>query len=365
MATATPLACATEVKSAVHVQPVRWAAATPLPVPACLQGGSSLRQALVAAMQVRGLSLRTQETYVQVLARMARHFGCSPAALDAVQIEGYMLHLLQERKQGYSSLNQVASASRFLFTHVLRQSDCAQAGLQATRVLPAVARVPQRQPQLLSRQQIAQLFFGCTDPMTRMLLQVLYACGLRVLEGCRLRVADIDSAPDRMCVRVEQGKGQADRRTLLSPSLLELLREHCRRWQCHRRSAQGWLFFNPRAAQAGLRPLDAATVQRHYLAAKAAAGIGKPGSTHTLRHCFATHLLEAGVDLHTIASLLGHRHLQTTQRYLHLISPQFKPPQGVQALDLLAGLPAWPPGVTVVTATPAAPIPAPTPAATV
>jgi integrase/recombinase XerD len=285
-----------------------------------------LRQQMLDAMLVRGLARRTQEAYVDTLSRMARHFGRSPALLDAAQIEGYMLHLIKDLKRSYSTVNHVASASRFLFRHVLHRED---RGLE-----PPVARAPQRQPELLGREQIAQLLAACRHPAVRMLLQVLYASGLRVSEGCALRVRDIDSAPDRMCLRVVQGKGAVDRCTLLSPTLLGLLREHCRRYGCHRREAD-WLFFNARSGE----PVSVSCVQRSFAAAKREAGITKGGSTHTLRHCCATPLLEAGVDLHTICRLLGHQHIETTQRYLHLISPQFKPPSSSDPLDLLAALP--------------------------
>lgn len=285
-----------------------------------------LRQQMIDAMQVRGMAVRTQEAYVDALARMARHFRRSPEELDAVQIEAYMLHLSKDLRRSFSTINQVSSASRFLWRHVLKRED---RGLE-----PPVARAPQRRPELLGRDQIAQLFAASRQPMTRMLLQLLYASGLRISEGLALRVRDIDSAPDRMALRVVQGKGGVDRYTLLSPTLLGLLREHCRRYQCHRRDPD-WLFFNPHTGAA----LCASGVQRHYAAAKREAGIAKVGSTHTLRHCCATHLLEAGVDLHTICTLMGHKHIETTQRYLHLISPQFKPPARVDPLDLLAGLP--------------------------
>jgi site-specific recombinase XerD len=291
-----------------------------------------LRQQMIDAMQVRGLAQRTQQAYVEALARMARHFGCSPAQLDAAQIEAYMLHLSRERGHSFSTINHVASASRFLFRHVLKRED---RGLE-----PPVARSPQTQPELLGRAQIARLLAACRNPGMRMLLSVLYASGLRVSEACALRVRDIDSAPDRMCIRVVQGKGAADRYTLLSPTLLGLLRQHCRHTQCHRWEP-GWLFANRLTGQ----PVSVGSVQRHYAAAKRDAGITKTGNTHTLRHCCATHLLEAGVDLHTICSLLGHKHIETTRRYLHLISPQFRPPKGGDALDLLAGLSAGSPSL--------------------
>lgn len=287
---------------------------------------TSLRRQMVDAMVARGLAERTQEAYVEALARMSRHFGRGPDSLAPSEIEGYMAYLAQERKRSYSTINQVSSACRFLFRHVLGRSD---RGLE-----PPVARTLQKQPELLGRAQIALLLAACRSPVMRMLFQVLYASGLRIEEGCHLRVRDIDSAADRMCLRVVQGKGGRDRFTLLSPSLLTLLREHCRRYQCHRREPD-WLFYSAWTGEA----VSAQMAQRHYAQAKAAAGIAKGGSTHTLRHCCATHLLEAGVDLHTISHLLGHRHLSTTSRYLHLISPQFKPPGQGDPLDLLAALP--------------------------
>ncbi|MDC6171021.1 tyrosine-type recombinase/integrase [Paucibacter sp. XJ19-41] len=291
-----------------------------------------LRQQMLDAMVVRGMAARTQETYVDSLARMARYFKRSPAELTAKEIESYMVYLVKERKLSFSSVNHVAAASRFLFTHVLSLPE------QGQRMLPPVARAPHKRPELLSRDQLSQLFSHCTNPVMRMLMQTLYACGLRITEGCQLRACDIDSARDRMCVRIVAGKGAADRYTLLSPTLLVLLREHCRRYRCHQK-APGWLFANTDTGQ----PLSTSGVQRHYQAARRAAGIHKAGSTHGLRHAFATHLLESGVDLHTISRLLGHSHIETTSRcYLHLISPQFKPPRLADPLDLLAALPPAP-----------------------
>ena len=183
-----------------------------------------------------------------------------------------------------------------------------------------MAKVPQKQPELLSRAEIVQLFAHCPHSADRMLLQTLYACGLRITEACHLQVGDIDST--------------ADRYTLLSPSLLKLLRQHCQGLRCHQHSP-AWLFANPRTGQ----PHSSKYMQRVYQRARCLAGITKNGSTHTLRHCFATHLLESGVDLYTISRLLGHGHIGTTTRYLHLISPQFKPTPGIDPLDLLAALP--------------------------
>ena len=287
-----------------------------------------LRQRMLDAMTVRGLAERTKECYVEAVARLARHHHRSPDLLSPAEVEAYLLHLVKDRKLSYSSVNHAASASRFLFETVLgRPSDIAH-------LRPPMARVPQKQPELLSREQIARLFACCTHPVYRMALQTMYASGLRVSETCALRVGDIDSAADRMCVRVVAGKGAADRYSVLSPSLLELLRRYCRTYSPQRNSGK-WLFANAHSTG----PVNIEAVQRAYQGARHRARIMKMGGTHTLRHGFATHLLEGGVDLYTISRLLGHGHISTTARYLHLISPQFKPPQDIDPLDLLAGLP--------------------------
>ena len=163
-----------------------------------------LRQRMLDAMTVRGLAERTQECYAEAVSRMARHYHRSPELLSPQEVEAYLLHLVKDRKLSYSSVNHAASASRFLFETVLgRKSD--------EHLRPPMAKVPQKQPHLLSREEIARLFACCSHPVYRMALQTLYATGLRVSEvGC-LRVSDIDSAPDRMCVRVNAGKGGAGR----------------------------------------------------------------------------------------------------------------------------------------------------------
>jgi len=286
-----------------------------------------LRQRMLDAMTVRGLAKRTQECYTEAIARMARHHHRSPDLLSPAEVEAYLLHLVKDRQLSYSSVNHAASASRFLFETVLGRKT-------EGHLRPPMARVPQVQPQLLARGEIARLFACCTHPVRRMALQTIYATGLRVSEVCALRVDDIDSATDRMCVRVVAGKGNADRYTLLSTSLLELLRHYCRTYMPQRNSGR-WLFANAQ----GCGHMNVESLQRAYQRARQHAKIMKMGATHTLRHCFATHLLEGGVDLYTISRLLGHGHISTTARYLHLISPQFRPPKDVDPLDLLAGLP--------------------------
>ena len=266
---------------------------------------SPLRQRMIDAMVLRGMARRTQEAYLGAVAQLAHHYHCSPDGLDGAQVQAWLLHRITERHLAYTTVNQAVCALKFFFDIVL--------GRTAEAITIPYAHTPQRQPEILSREELARLFEAAANLRTRTLLMTAYAAGLRVSEVCALRVADIDSAPDRMCIRVVAGKGGKDRYTLLSPSLLEALRVY---WRiCKPRD---WLF--PRTTDAA-RPFDVSSAQRAYYRARDRAGITKTGGIHTLRHAFATHLLEAGVDLATLAKLLGHGHLSTTQRYLHLARP--------------------------------------------
>ena len=281
---------------------------------------SPLRQQMIDAMVLRGLARRTQQAYLSVVAQLAAHYHCSPDRLDAAQVKAWLLQRITERHLAYTTVNQAVCALKFFFDIVL--------GRTAEAIAIPYARTPQRQPEILSREDLARLFEAAANLRTRTLLMTAYAAGLRVSEVCALRVADIDSAPDRMCIRVVAGKGGKDRYTLLSPSLLEALRVY---WRiCKPRD---WLF--PRTTDAA-RPFDVSSAQRAYYRARDRAGITKTGGIHTLRHAFATHLLEAGVDLATLAKLLGHGHLSTTQRYLHLARPGSIPHDS--PLDLLRRL---------------------------
>ena len=284
---------------------------------------SKLRERMRDAMVVRGFALRTQKSYIEALVRLSRYYNHSSLErLEADQIEAWLLHMLKERKLSYSTVNQAASACRFLYGQVLKRGE-------AAIVIPR-PKVPQRQPQLLAREEIARLFAASDDIASRTMLMTVYAAGLRVSEVCHLRVSDIDSHLDRMCLRIEQGKGAMDRYTLLSPSLLVVLRQY---WRA--RQPGQWLFSGRDKGSA--RSIEWA--QRAYRGAHSRAGLIKSGGIHTLRHCFATHMLEAGVDLHSIQKFLGHNHLSTTTRYLHLVSPQFRAPANADRLDLLAALP--------------------------
>jgi len=261
----------------------------------------TLREQMDDAMVLRGFALRTRESYLAAVKGLAKHYHRAPDLLSSQDVQDYLLHLIVERKLAYASVNQAACACRFLYETVLRRP--------LSRYDIPMAKVPKTLPRILSRDEVSRVFAAASSLRARTLLMVTYAAGLRVSEVCALQPADIESAPDRMCIKVRQGKGGKDRYTMLSPQLLETLRDYWRLY--HPRT---WLFPNP----SGIGSIDAKAAQRMYCAARDKAGLGRKGGIHTLRHCFATHLLESGVDIHTIQRLLGHGHVSTTMRYFHL-----------------------------------------------
>jgi len=262
---------------------------------------TELRKQMEEAMLLRGFSPRTRETYLACVRSLAKHYRQPPDLLDGPELQAYLLHLITEKKLAYASVNQASCAFRFLYGTVLRKPQM--------RLDIPMAKVPKRLPQILTRAEVSHLIESSATLRGRTLLATTYATGLRLSEVCALKLSDIESAPERMCIKVCQGKGAQDRYTLLSPRLLEMLRHY---W-CDRRP-HTWLFTNP----SGNAPIGINTVQRIYCAARDAAGIAREGGIHSLRHAFATHLIEAGVDLPTVQRLLGHGHISTTMRYVHL-----------------------------------------------
>jgi integrase/recombinase XerD len=260
-----------------------------------------LRQRMSEDMQLRHFSPRTQEAYLAAVARFAQHFGRSPAQLGPDHIRQYHLFLLSHHRSR-SVLMLTGAALRFVYTVTLRRP-------WSVERLP----YPRRQrtlPVVLSRAEVARFLAAIAGLKHRALLTTIYAAGLRVSEVVTLKVRDIDS--QRMVIRVCQGKGAKDRYVVLSPRLLTLLRTY---WKAHRPTE--WLF----PGRIPGNPLTTRQVMRICHEVRQQAGLTKAVSPHTLRHSFATHLLEAGTDLRSIQLLLGHRSLSTTARYLH-ISPQ-------------------------------------------
>jgi integrase/recombinase XerD len=258
-----------------------------------------LRTKMIRDMQLQRLAPRTQEAYIAAVAGLAKFYCCPPDQLSPDQIRSYLHHLLVERRLAWSSCNQVACGLKFFYVTTLGW-DALHLNLP-----PRTGRLPL--PHLMSIEELQCLFSSATNPRHRVLLMTTYAAGLRVGEVVRLQLTDIES--DRMLIRVNQGKGRKDRYTLLSARLLAELRAY---WKLYRPSP--WLFTGKDRTQ----PMPIATAQKIYYHTKRVAGITHGKGIHTLRHCFATHLLEAGVDLRTIQLLLGHRAIDTTTRYLHI-----------------------------------------------
>ena len=258
-----------------------------------------LRQRMLEELQRRNYSSRTIRLYLRHVAEFAKHFHRSPDQLGAEDIRQYQLFLIQEKKLAWSSYNQIVCALRFFYAKTLKR-----AFLLEDIPFP---RKEQRLPLILSQEEVARILTVPPHLKSRALLMTIYAAGLRRSEAAHLRVNDIDSA--RMTITVRQGKGQKDRLVMLSPVLLEILRQYWR----HNKPKQ-WLFpgENPD------HPISDNDVFAVFHNAVRRAGITKKVSPHSLRHSFATHLLESGTDLRTIQILLGHRSLKTTARYLHV-----------------------------------------------
>ena len=262
----------------------------------------ALRTRMENDMILRGMATRTREAYLGAVARLAQFYRRSPAELTVREVQAYLLHLIQKRKLSWSTCNIAANGFRFLYHITL--------GRERTEFCIPAAKPSQRLPEILSRQEVQRLLNANGNRKHRALLMTTYAAGLRVSEVVALQLTDLDAA--RSSLRIQQGKGAKDRYSLLSPRLLEELRAYWREDRPVR-----WLF----PARGGQKPLDISSAQKIYYAAKQRAGITKQGGIHALRHAFATHLLEAGTDLHTIQRLLGHGHISSTMRYLHLARP--------------------------------------------
>ena len=257
-----------------------------------------LRQRMIEDMQVRNLSPCTIDCYVRQVALFARHFESSPELLGLDEIRAYQLHLAHDRKLAWSSFNQAICALRFLYGKTLGKD-------WNIEYIPFAKR-PKKLPLVLSQDEVRTVLEAITHPQNRVIAMTLYAAGLRVSEAVSLRIADIDSK--RMMLHIVQGKGHKDRLVTLSPLLLENLRCHFRRYR-----PRSWLF---PSRQYPDRHVTRDTVANAIAAVRHV--VGKPVTAHTLRHCFATHLLESGTDLRTVQALLGHASIRSTVIYTHV-----------------------------------------------
>jgi site-specific recombinase XerD len=262
---------------------------------------------MIQDMQLRHLSPHTIEAYVHAVAGFAKHFGRSPDQLDGNCARQYLLHLVQDRRVSWSRYNQSRCALAFFYRVVLNKTD------EQFERLPC-AKAPKRLPTVLSADEVRRLLRVVEHiPKHSALLMVLYGAGLRISEAVHLRCGDIDSA--RMFIHVRGGKGDKDRLVKLSPQLLMVLREQWRRRPFGVSRTSDWIFPNNADST---RPMDSASGHRIVARAARKAGINRRVGPHTLRHTYATHLLEGGVDLRSIQLLLGHQNLKTTTIYTHV-----------------------------------------------
>lgn len=275
-----------------------------------------LRAQMRQALRIRNVSSRTEYIYIHMVAGFAAHFRRSPDRLGRPHIEQYLLFIRDVKKVSYCWYNQCVCALRFFYRYVLDRPKLVQ-------------RIPyghreRHLPVVLSTDELLALLTAIRSLRDRVILTVLYSAGIRLGEVCRLRLDDIDSS--RMLLRIRQGKGHKDRVAPLSPAALDLLREW---WRATH--PKGLLFPNKNDAS---RPLSPATVQRAVKVAARAAGLTKRVSPHTLRHSFATHLIEQGSALRAIGVMLGHAHGRTTEIYTHVSAAQVRSP-----LDKILPLP--------------------------
>ncbi len=260
-----------------------------------------LRKRMEADLKIGGYSPSTQKIYLHYARQFAAHFTRSPAEMGAEEVRGFLLYLIEERDASRETVRQARSALRFLYLVTLDRP------VEVLWVPP-----PRRQrplPVVLSGTEVSALLEQVRVPKYRAILMSIYAGGLRISEACRLHPHDIDSK--RMVLRIRGGKGGVDRCTMLSERLLDYLRDY---WRLTRPPKDGWLF--PGATVAG--HAGAESVRKVFHKAVAAAQITKAVTPHTLRHSFATHLLESGVDATVISKLLGHASLRATQVYTHV-----------------------------------------------
>jgi integrase/recombinase XerD len=273
-----------------------------------------LRQRMIEDMRVRNYSPKTIKHYVREVAAFARYYHQSPDQLGPEHVRGYQVYLIEEKKNSWSYFNIVVCALRFFYKVTLQKD-------WMITHLP-YARRPKTLPVVLSRDEVLRLLEAIPRLHDRIMLMTAYSAGLRVSEVARLQVGDIDR--ERMLIRVRQGKGKKDRYVPLSPTLLEVL-GGCAKLA----EPAAWLFPGCRAGHY----ISPRTVGRACTDAARAAGLPKNVTMHTLRHSFATHLLEAGTDLRTIQTLLGHKRLETTSIYTHVTETRLR--SVTSPLDLL------------------------------
>lgn len=277
---------------------------------------SALRRRMIDDMTLRNLSPATQRSYLHAVTKFSRHFGCSPDRLGLEDVRSFQVHLVA---QGISwpALNQTVCALRFFYGVTLDRAEFPE------RIV--YARTPRKLPAILGADEVVRFLEAVPSLKTRVALTTAYAAGLRASEAVSLKVADIDSA--RMVLQVRHGKGAKDRTVMLSAALLAILRSY---WRLTR--PNDWLF----PGRGPDKPIDVQVLHSACRSATKAAGLTKKVSVHTLRHSFATHLLESGTDIRIIQVLLGHANLSTTARYTHVATSTIaRTPSPLDRLDIM------------------------------
>ena len=270
---------------------------------------SVLRARMIEDMQLRGLAARTQESYLQSVRQLAAYYHKSPDQIDDEELRQYFLYLKNDRQVSRSTCTIALCGIKFFYVHTLKRSWHTLAFIRPEK--------EKKLPVVLSVEEVDRILRCVHQARYRVCLTTIYACGLRLLEGVHLQVKDIDS--QRRMLHICQGKGGKDRYVPMPEACLRMLRRH---WQTHRNPT--WLFPAPREdwlnPDRASRPMNESGLQRAFSAAVRQSGIHKKATVHTLRHSFATHLLEAGVNLRIIQLYLGHASPQTTAIYTHLTS---------------------------------------------
>jgi site-specific recombinase XerD len=258
-----------------------------------------LKEKMRMEMELRNFSNRTKEAYIWHLERFSKLFGRSLEELGEIEVREYLHYLRVKRKVSWSNMNIGYSALKFFYVNVLDR-------VWSVKKIPR-SKSEVRLPSVLSRDEVRKIIENVSNRKYKVIMMVIYSSGLRISELANLKIKDIDSG--RMQIRIEQGKGKKDRYTILSKKVLEELRDYYKTYH-----PKEWLF----PGKCGDKPIDVGMIQKAFREAKEKAGIEKEVTVHTLRHSFATHLLEQGVNIFVIKELLGHMSIKTTIKYIHI-----------------------------------------------
>jgi integrase/recombinase XerD len=259
---------------------------------------STLREQMQADLQLKGITPRTQKDYLREVSKLAKYFNKSPEELGEKEVKEYLVHLLKDGKISGGTYKYYVSGIKFFYRTTLKRE-----GVVNAIQYPKCKR---KLPVVLDLSEVESLFSVTENLKHKAILMITYSSGLRISEAARLKITDVDSK--RMMVRIQQGKGGKDRYSILSHAALECLRQYWRKYR-----PKEWLFEGNKGTH-----ISVSSIRQIFLNAKKRAGITKPASSHTLRHSFATHLVEAGTNLHHVQLLLGHRSPTTTTVYLHV-----------------------------------------------